>query len=157
MIILFASKGTSGGRIELMTNCFKLKAEDRWLLYQYHVDFSPMIESPRARQGLLRFHTEALGNPMAFDGMILFLLRKLEQPVSDLPPPHKNHPDKFILVDWYCPPPKKKKKGEKKKQICDEVSSTTDYLPWFSLLLSFLQNLNVVKIVIIIVFITRDK
>ncbi|XP_038059144.1 piwi-like protein 1 [Patiria miniata] len=75
-------RGTAGNKINIMTNCFKLKADERWLLYQYHVDFSPMVDSPRARQGLLRFHTEALGSPMAFDGMILFLLRRLDQPVT---------------------------------------------------------------------------
>ncbi|XP_071789596.1 piwi-like protein 1 [Asterias amurensis] len=79
-----SKEGSSGTKLEVYTNCFRLKAEDRWLLYQYHVGFNPMIENPRARQAILRFHSEILGSPLAFDGMTLFLLRKLEQPVTKL-------------------------------------------------------------------------
>ena len=74
--------GKKGKPVEVLTNCFRLSMEDKWLLYQYRVDFSPMVESRRARHAMLRSHSEILDSPMAFDGEILFLLRRLDQPVS---------------------------------------------------------------------------
>ncbi|XP_022105120.1 piwi-like protein 1 [Acanthaster planci] len=90
-------RGTAGAKVDILTNCFQLKREEHWLLYQYHVDFSPMVESIRARQGLLRFHTESLGTPMAFDGMILFLLRRLDQPVTTLQTKRRNS-DEIVTI-----------------------------------------------------------
>ncbi|XP_038045176.1 piwi-like protein 1 [Patiria miniata] len=74
--------GKKGKPVEVLTNCFRMKAADQWLLHQYSVDFSPVVDNPRARHALLRAHSEILGTPMAFDGMMLFLLRRLDEPVT---------------------------------------------------------------------------
>ncbi|XP_038044639.1 piwi-like protein 1 isoform X1 [Patiria miniata] len=75
-------RGKKGKPVEVLTNCFRMKAADQWLLHQYSVDFSPVVDNPRARHALLRAHSEILGTPMAFDGMMLFLLRRLDEPVT---------------------------------------------------------------------------
>ncbi|XP_022109192.1 piwi-like protein 1 [Acanthaster planci] len=75
-------RGKKGKTVELLTNCFRLRADGQWLLYQYDVKFSPEVDSRRARHALLRSHSEIVDGPMAFDGMILFLLRRLDQPVT---------------------------------------------------------------------------
>ena len=48
-------------------------------LYQYHVDFSPIIDNIRVRKRLLNEHQSIIGNVKAFDGMVLFCARKLNQ------------------------------------------------------------------------------
>jgi len=77
---LFA--GTAGGSIGVLSNFFQLKQAPDFHMFQYHVDFSPDIENKNMRQRLVKEHRELLGKARAFDGMLLFMARKLEQPVS---------------------------------------------------------------------------
>jgi aubergine-like protein len=56
--------------------------QPNWLLYQYHVDFSPQIESRRMRSGLLHYHAALFDNKKAFDGSTLYSLKKLPDDVS---------------------------------------------------------------------------
>uniref|UniRef100_A0AAY5L230 Piwi-like protein 1 n=1 Tax=Esox lucius TaxID=8010 RepID=A0AAY5L230_ESOLU len=49
----------------------------QWVLYQYHVDFKPVMESRRLRSALLFQHEETLGKARTFDGAILFLPHRL--------------------------------------------------------------------------------
>ncbi|XP_075705350.1 piwi-like protein 1 [Rhinoderma darwinii] len=73
-----ASKtGVSGNTIQLVTNHIKLVSRPQWVLYQYHIDFSPPMESRRLRTALLYQHEETIGRARAFDGMVLFLPRRL--------------------------------------------------------------------------------
>ncbi|KAL4223114.1 Piwi-like protein 1 [Mactra antiquata] len=69
--------GSSGTPIPLMTNYFALEQAPDWHLYQYRVDFSPDVDSKKLRIALLYHHEELLGRTKAFDGMTLFLPRKL--------------------------------------------------------------------------------
>lgn len=49
-------------------------------IYQYHVSYSPEIDSKKTRHGLLKSHKEVLGPASAFDGATLFLPKQLESP-----------------------------------------------------------------------------
>jgi len=60
-----------------MTNYFRLKAKPDWTLYQYHVSFSPEVDNKRMRIALVKQHNETLGMTQAFDGMVLFLVKRL--------------------------------------------------------------------------------
>ncbi|XP_061116607.1 piwi-like protein 1 [Conger conger] len=72
-----SKSGVSGSRIELRANFFRILSRPQWVLYQYHVDFNPPMESRRLRSALLFQHNETLGTARTFDGAILFLPRRL--------------------------------------------------------------------------------
>lgn len=78
---VFCFSGTSGKTITVQTNYFKLECAPDWHLYQYHVDFNPPVVSRKLRVGLLADHKDLLGTTRAFDGMVLFLPRRLQQDV----------------------------------------------------------------------------
>ncbi|XP_041644109.1 piwi-like protein 1 [Cheilinus undulatus] len=69
--------GTSGRRIQLSANFFRILSRPQWVLYQYHVDFKPPMESRRLRIALLFQHEETLGSARSFDGALLFLPHRL--------------------------------------------------------------------------------
>ncbi|KAM6954108.1 piwi-like protein 1 [Aplochiton taeniatus] len=74
-----ASKtGTSGSPIDLKANFFRIVSRPQWVLYQYHVDFKPPMESRRLRSALLFHHEQTLGTARTFDGALLFLPRRLQ-------------------------------------------------------------------------------
>ncbi|KAM7391642.1 hypothetical protein PAMP_022319 [Pampus punctatissimus] len=72
-----SKSGTSGVAIQLSTNFFRIISRPRWVLYQYHVDFKPPMESRRLRSALLFHHEEPLGSARSFDGTQLFLPHRL--------------------------------------------------------------------------------
>lgn len=69
--------GTSGYTIQLSANYFRILSRPQWVLYQYHVDFNPPMESRRLRSALLFQHEEVLGPARSFDGALLFLPHRL--------------------------------------------------------------------------------
>ncbi|XP_072288512.1 piwi-like protein 1 [Eucyclogobius newberryi] len=69
--------GVSGRPIPLSTNYFRILSRPQWVLYQYHVDFNPPMESRRLRSALLYQHEEILGSARSFDGALLFLPLRL--------------------------------------------------------------------------------
>ncbi|XP_070689583.1 piwi-like protein 1 [Pempheris klunzingeri] len=69
--------GTSGAVIPLTANYFRILSRPQWVLYQYHVDYKPQMESRRLRSALLFHHEEVLGSARSFDGALLFLPHKL--------------------------------------------------------------------------------
>nr|XP_057927973.1 piwi-like protein 1 [Doryrhamphus excisus] len=73
-----SKSGTSGSSIQLSSNFFRILSRPQWLLYQYHVDFKPPMESRRLRSALLFQHEQALGSAHCFDGAILFLPLRLQ-------------------------------------------------------------------------------
>lgn len=81
------SPGSSGSVIPLIANFFRIVSRPQWVLYQYHVDYQPAIESRRLRTALL-FQHEVLGIARTFDGALLFLPHRL--------------PDKVIWLQFYC-------------------------------------------------------
>ncbi|CAF90296.1 unnamed protein product, partial [Tetraodon nigroviridis] len=72
----FFSLGTSGAPISLTANFFQIVSRPQWVLYQYHVDYKPSIDSRRLRSALL-FQHEVLGIARTFDGSLLFLPHRL--------------------------------------------------------------------------------
>nr|DBA32427.1 TPA: hypothetical protein GDO54_000221 [Pyxicephalus adspersus] len=75
-----ASKtGASGSQIQLVTNHIKLLSRPQWILYQYHVDFNPPMESRRIRSSLLNQLSETIGKIQAFDGTVLFLPKRFNK------------------------------------------------------------------------------
>ncbi|XP_066894371.1 piwi-like protein 4 [Kogia breviceps] len=77
-------RGSSGIPVKLVTNLFNLDVPQDWQLYQYHVTYSPDIESRRLRIALLYSRKELSNKAKAFDGVILFLSQKLEEKVLEL-------------------------------------------------------------------------
>ncbi|KPP60297.1 piwi-like protein 1-like, partial [Scleropages formosus] len=67
----------SGTAVELRANFFRILSHPQWVLYQYHVDYNPQMESRRLRSALLFQHEDALGPARTFDGAILFLPKRL--------------------------------------------------------------------------------
>uniref|UniRef100_A0A674BYW6 Piwi-like RNA-mediated gene silencing 1 n=1 Tax=Salmo trutta TaxID=8032 RepID=A0A674BYW6_SALTR len=76
-----SKSGFSGSPIELKANFFKILSRPQWVLYQYHVDFKPVMESRRLRSALIYQHEETLGKARTFDGALLFLPHKLHNTV----------------------------------------------------------------------------
>lgn len=77
-----SKKGTSGQKVLLTTNHFRLVKKPDWQLYQYRVDFSPPIEHRRFMDKLIREQKNNLGGYL-FDGTILFLCKKLPDDVTE--------------------------------------------------------------------------
>ena len=73
--------GNSGQAIALRANFFSINSRPQWVLYQYHVDYQPPMESRRLRSALLYNHSELLGSARCFDGAVLFLPHKLPDKV----------------------------------------------------------------------------
>ncbi|KAF6729960.1 Piwi-like protein 1 [Oryzias melastigma] len=69
--------GTSGSPIQLTANFYRILSRPQWVLYQYHVDFKPPMESRRLRTALLYRHTDVIGDARTFDGALLILPRRL--------------------------------------------------------------------------------
>lgn len=76
-------KGTAGKQTSLSANFIPIRFIER-KIYQYHVSYSPDIDSRKARHGLLKAHSDLLGPASAFDGTILFLPKELEKPATVL-------------------------------------------------------------------------
>lgn len=67
--------------MRLSTNHFRLTSRPQWALYQYHIDYNPLMEARRLRSALLFQHEDLIGKCHAFDGTILFLPKRLQQKV----------------------------------------------------------------------------
>lgn len=76
------SPGSSGIIVRLSTNHFRLTSRPQWALYQYHVDYNPLMEARRLRSALLFQHEDLIGRCHAFDGTILFLPKRLQHKVT---------------------------------------------------------------------------
>ncbi|XP_048350333.1 piwi-like protein 4 [Sphaerodactylus townsendi] len=76
--------GSSGIPIKIITNLFGLWLPVSWQLFQYHVQFSPEMESRRLRMALLYSHPRFQTKAKAFDGAVLFVTDKLEDNVTEL-------------------------------------------------------------------------
>ncbi|XP_006147405.1 piwi-like protein 1 [Tupaia chinensis] len=76
--------GSSGIIVRLSTNHFRLTSRPQWALFQYHVDYSPLMEARRLRSALLFQHEDLIGRCHAFDGTILFLPKRLQHKVTEV-------------------------------------------------------------------------
>uniref|UniRef100_A0A3Q2Z002 Piwi-like RNA-mediated gene silencing 1 n=3 Tax=Hippocampus comes TaxID=109280 RepID=A0A3Q2Z002_HIPCM len=93
-----SKSGTSGSAIQLSANFFRIVSRPQWVLYQYHVDFNPPMESRRLRSALLFQHVQVLGSAHCFDGAILFLPQRLNNKVTELHSKTRNGEDVQITV-----------------------------------------------------------
>ncbi len=57
--------------------------QPNWILYQYHVDYAPVVDSKRTRVLLMRPHDNLFGN-RAFDGSTIYSPAKLPEGVRFL-------------------------------------------------------------------------
>lgn len=78
--------GSSGIIVKLSTNHFRLTSRPQWALYQYHIDYNPLMEARRLRSALLFQHEDLIGRCHAFDGTILFLPKRLQHKVFQMSP-----------------------------------------------------------------------
>ncbi|XP_049722435.1 piwi-like protein 1 isoform X2 [Elephas maximus indicus] len=76
--------GSSGMIVRLSTNHFRLTSRPQWALYQYHIDYNPLMEARRLRSALLFQHEDLIGRCHAFDGTILFLPKRLQHKVTEV-------------------------------------------------------------------------
>jgi len=76
--------GTSGQGIKILSNYFQVINKPDWVLYQYHVDYAPVIDSRSLRIGLLKNHDHLFPLNKAFDGSTLYTLTKLPNEVTEL-------------------------------------------------------------------------
>ncbi|XP_054466269.1 piwi-like protein 2 [Anoplopoma fimbria] len=72
--------GTKGAPITIGSNYIPIRCKNE-AVYQYHVTFTPNVESMAMRFGMMKDHRSATGEVVAFDGSILFLPVKLNDVV----------------------------------------------------------------------------
>lgn len=76
--------GTAGQPIKIFTNYFEVVKSPDWVLYQYHVDFAPVIDSRALRVGLMKNHDKLFPSNKAFDGSTLYSLTKLHDEMTEV-------------------------------------------------------------------------
>lgn len=77
-------EGATGTKVEIVTNAYKLETRPNYMIYQYNVAFSPEVDFKKVRIGLIAEQQQLLGNVRAFDGMTLFLPKKLPDPITKI-------------------------------------------------------------------------
>ncbi|RWS01988.1 piwi-like protein 1, partial [Dinothrombium tinctorium] len=60
--------GEGGTLIRVLSNYFRLITPQDTIVYQYHVEFEPVIESIRMRRAMIMDHKDKFGNAFLFDG-----------------------------------------------------------------------------------------
>ncbi|XP_058798402.1 piwi-like protein Siwi [Phymastichus coffea] len=78
---LQTKKGTTGSRLRLQANYFRVNSQPDWCLYQYRVDIAPEETRTIYRKALLRTHKAAIGGYI-FDGTVLYTSNPLPQPME---------------------------------------------------------------------------
>ena len=90
--------GTSGQPIMLMGNYVNMKSRPNCAMYQYNVGYAPPIESRGLRFLLLRQQEEIVGKIRIFDGMLLYLPKRLQLDVTELVSLHPNDQSKIKIT-----------------------------------------------------------
>lgn len=68
--------------MELLTNFFNVKSEQEYIIWQYHVEYSPSVDSKSVRVGMLLKHEALHKRTHAYDGATLFTTDKLPKDVG---------------------------------------------------------------------------
>lgn len=92
--------GTTGSKVLLQANYFKLKSKTDWCLYQYRVDIAPDEDRTIVRKSLLRTHKAALGAYL-FDGTVLYTSNRLPN-VRIIAYDHTVHKLILFLIQTFC-------------------------------------------------------
>nr|BAJ07610.1 piwi [Ephydatia fluviatilis] len=90
--------GTSGQPIALLANYVNMKSRPNCAMYQYNVGYSPIVDSRGLRFLLLRQQEEIVGKVRIFDGMVLYLPKRLAQVTTELVSLHPNDQSKIKLT-----------------------------------------------------------
>ncbi|KAL1438066.1 hypothetical protein MTO96_010408 [Rhipicephalus appendiculatus] len=80
-------KGTAGKPVPLEVNYVRLATKQGMGVFEYHVDYVPVIDSKRTRCQLLSSDPvlAVIGRTRVFDGMKLYLPHQLQQQVTSIP------------------------------------------------------------------------
>ncbi|XP_053697192.1 protein argonaute-3 [Sabethes cyaneus] len=76
--------GTRGTPVELMTNYIRIACNPDRGIYEYEVRFSPEVDSKAVRSRYIAQHADVIGNAKTFDGVKLYLPKKLPNPETIL-------------------------------------------------------------------------
>lgn len=77
-------QGSSGKVMKVHANYFALASRIKWEIYQYHVDFSPEIESPSFKNALLMRHREIIGSFLYDRGSEIYTINVLDNEVTEI-------------------------------------------------------------------------
>ncbi|XP_047674945.1 piwi-like protein 2 isoform X3 [Tachysurus fulvidraco] len=72
--------GTKGDPVSVGSNHIPIRCKNE-AVYQYHVTFTPNVESVSMRFGMMKEHRATTGDVVAFDGSILYLPKRLGEVV----------------------------------------------------------------------------
>ena len=73
------STGRDGTEVKLASNYFEITSAPDIMMYQYHVDYIPVLDDTRLQKALLREHENTIGKYI-FTGTELFTPTRLKQP-----------------------------------------------------------------------------
>lgn len=76
--------GKTGLPVKIVCNYFEVINQPNWILYQYHVDFAPLVDSRSLRIGLMNNHNALFPQNKAFDGSTLYSLTKLPDEITEV-------------------------------------------------------------------------
>ncbi|XP_077500664.1 piwi-like protein 1 [Amblyomma americanum] len=80
-------KGISGSPIKVVANYFRLISMPQCCIHQYHVEFTPTVESSRMRRALLVDYMDMFDKCLVFDGMSdLKSPKRLNQDITEVFP-----------------------------------------------------------------------
>lgn len=66
--VVASKKGTTGAKILIITNYFRIHKKDNWTIYRYHIDFAPTIEVTRIRKAIFYASCKQMFQGCIFDG-----------------------------------------------------------------------------------------
>ena len=81
----------------ILCNYYEVLNAPNWVLYQYHVDFSPPIDSKRMRLALFHEHNALFPQNKAFDGATLYSTTKLYDDVRTADETSSSHSLSFLF------------------------------------------------------------
>jgi aubergine len=73
------STGKDGTEVKLASNYFEITSAPDIMMYQYHVDYIPVLDDTRLQKALLREHEKTIGKYI-FTGTEMFTPARLPQP-----------------------------------------------------------------------------
>ncbi|XP_053999069.1 piwi-like protein Ago3 isoform X1 [Hylaeus anthracinus] len=122
-------QGTSGKPIQLSANYINLKLIAKRCLFNYEIKFNPDIDSRPLRSKLLYQQKEVLGETRVFDGVMLYLPKKLQTDRTVLQSTHPMDGSTVTLTLTY-----------KKEQ------SMSENIPFFNVLLGrVMRSLSLIR------------
>lgn len=63
-----SKKGTSGKKVSIIANYFRIQKKDNWTIHRYHIEFAPIIEVTRIRKAIFYTACKQMFQGCIFDG-----------------------------------------------------------------------------------------